>query len=651
MMSMMKTCLRITLIRGLLLICLLLCARRATLSQSLPQGFFLNDATSKTAVISSDYNDIQPPTKTTTATVTIDPEKVVTPVSKYLFGNNANIWMTQMVDQPDLLASITDLSPNVIRFPGGNNSSVYFWNANKNQPPLDAPAKLVDANGVTIDAGYWYGKNSESWTMSVDNYYSMLQKTNSTGIITVNYSYARYSTATDPVASAAHLAAEWVRYDNGRTKFWEIGNESNGTWQAGFRISTSTNKDGQPEIITGELYGKHFKVFADSMRKAASERGVTIYIGAQLLAEAPASWWNNTDRTWNTGVFQQSVNSPDYYIIHSYYTPYQTNSTAIDILNTATSVTKSMMDYVTTSVAQAGLTAKPVALTEWNIFAEGSKQQTSYVNGMHAAITLGELLKNKYGLACRWDLANGWSNGNDHGMFSQGDEPGVPRWNARAVFYYMYFFQKYFGDHMVEATVTGNPNVLAYASKFSSGQTSVVLVNKSSTEQTISLDVKNFGFGNRYYYHTLTGGSDNGEFSLKVFVNNLGPLFSSGGPSDFKTIKPYSGMIGGGVKVTSPPKSVQYVLIENGSNVITSIASESRQFAVYPNPSTGTFEVVFSVKNCQHISVIDQTGKIVMQVNETFGERLEIKRTFAKGIYTIVVRKDNHIFTHRLVID
>jgi hypothetical protein len=110
-------------------------------------------------------------------------------------------------------------------------------------------------------------------------------------------------------------------------------------------------------------------------------------------------------------------------------------------------------------------------------------------------------------------------------------------------------------------------------------------------------------------------------------------------------------MIGGGVKISSPAKSVQYVLIENGNNVITSVTSESREFAVYPNPSSGAFEIVFPVKNCQHISVIDQTSKIVMEVNESFGERLEIKQNFAKGIYTIVVRKDNHIFTHRLVID
>ena len=196
--------------------------------------------------------------------------------------------MTQMVTEPTLLTHITNLHPKIIRFPGGNLSSVYFWNAAPGNPPADAPSKLLDANGNEIDPGYWYGKNTDSWTLSLDNYYNMLQQTNNEGIITVNYAYARYSTAANPVAAAAHLAADWVRYDNGRTKYWEIGNESNGTWQAGYRIDVSQNKDGQPEIITGDLYGRHFKIFADSMRAAATEIGKTIYIGAQLLDAATA---------------------------------------------------------------------------------------------------------------------------------------------------------------------------------------------------------------------------------------------------------------------------------------------------------------------------------------------------------------------------
>ena len=87
------------------------------------------------------------------------------------------------------------------------------------------PDTLLNADGSKYRNYYWYGKNTDSWTQSIDNYYQLLSATNSKGMLTVNYGYARYGTGPSPVQAAAHLAADWVRYDNGRTKYWEIGNE------------------------------------------------------------------------------------------------------------------------------------------------------------------------------------------------------------------------------------------------------------------------------------------------------------------------------------------------------------------------------------------------------------------------------------------
>jgi hypothetical protein len=616
-------------------------------------GFFLNEGSAKEAVIPP-FQDAAKPAVVSTVTIDTDFDSEVTPVSPYLFGNNANVYMTQAVDQPTLLSHITKLSPGVIRFPGGNISSVYFWNANKNQPPADAPAKLVDGNtGSENDPGYWYGKNTEGWTMSVDNYYEMLRLTNNTGIITVNYGYARYSTAADPVAVAAHLAAEWVRYDNGRTRFWEIGNESNGTWQAGNRINTANNKDGQPQIITGALYGKHFKVFADSMKKAAAEKGVAIYIGAQLLQEAPANWWTDTDRHWNEGVFQQSGNTPDYYIIHSYYTPFQTNSNPSEILNSATTVTRDMMSYVSSQISQAGVDSKPIALTEWNIFAEGSKQQASFINGMHASIVLGELMKNKYGLACRWDLANGWSNGNDHGLFSQGDEPGVPRWHPRAAYYYLYYFRKYFGDQLIDASVTGNSNVIAYASRFSSGHAGIVVINKGETNETVRVNIRNFGYGERFYVYSLTGGTDNGKFSLKVSVNGVGNSLPSGGPADVESVKANAFPVAGGVMISSPARSVQHVLVENGDNVITGNELSVAEFLkVYPNPVINILKIELPSEGFHKIEITTLQGeKVHSSEIDPAVSVLEVKNVFASGIYLIRLSKGKKILNRKIIIN
>lgn len=524
-------------------------------------GFFLDDWSPKNFTIPS-YNDASIPSDAATVKVSVDPSDIITKVPGSVFGQNANTYMTQMVTETSLINNITNLKPNIIRFPGGSLSDVFFWNALPGQPPADAPSILSDANGVNSTANYWYGKNTDSWTCSVDNYYNMLQMTGNKGMITVNYAYARYSTAADPVASAAHLAADWVRYDNGRTRYWEIGNEDNGTWEASYRINTNTNHDGQPPIITGDLYGQHARVFIDSMRKAAQEIGKTIFIGTYLLEAQPASWQTATDQTWNTGVLAQVKDVTDFYIVHNYFTPYQQNSTADVILNTAIDNTAIMMSYLKNNLSASGATMKPIALTEWNIFAEGSRQQVSFINGMHAAILLGESLKNKYGETSRWDLANGWNDGNDQGLFNNGDEPGAVKWNPRPAFYYMYFFQKSIGDRFVNSTVTGNIDVLSYGSSFTSGEKGVILVNKGTAANNVEVTLKNSLPGKRFYWYMLTGGTDNGEFSAKVSINGEGPAGASGGPADYSTSKANSASTQNGIKIALPARSVAYIIID-----------------------------------------------------------------------------------------
>ncbi|MGV3587704.1 MAG: hypothetical protein ACO1OF_11920 [Adhaeribacter sp.] len=524
-------------------------------------GFFLLDWQPKTFTAPA-YQDAAAPA-TAVHTITIDASAVITKVPRSIAGDNANLWMTQILTEPALMTHLTNLQPHLIRFPGGSISDVFFWNTPKNTPPADAPAQLTNADGSKTNLPYWYGKNAENWTLSLDNYYQMLQQTNSQGIITVNYGYARYGTAANPVAAAAHLAADWVRYDNGRTKYWEIGNESFGDWEAGYRIDPSLNKDGQPEYVTGELYAQHFKIFADSMQQAARKLGKTIYIGAVLYDSPAQSWQTNTVKTWNTGLLPKAGNTPDFYIVHNYYTPFNQQTNADNILTSAPTETKRLMDFVKQSVQTAGVSEKPVALTEWNIFAVGLKQQASYINGMHGVMVLGEALKNKYGMTSRWDLANGWNNGDDHGLFNIGDEPdGVAKWNPRPAFYYLYFFKKFLGDRLIAATMANNPGIETYATTFTSGELGVTLVNKTNTIQTVELKINNLRVGNRFYWYTLTGGTDNGEFSRKIMVNGSGPAGVAGGPANYATLKANSALTQNGIKVTLPARSVVNVAVD-----------------------------------------------------------------------------------------
>lgn len=527
-------------------------------------GFFMDTWQAKSFTPPTDFTEQTLATSAATATVTINTGQVLAKMPPNYYGNNSNLWIGQINTEATLINHLAAFKPRILRGPAGSVSDVYFFNAEKNTPPAGAPAEIVDADGKTITNPYWYGKNNESWTFSTDGYYDLLQKTNSIGMLTVNYGYARYGTSADPVAAAAHLAANWVRYDRGRTKYWEVGNENFGSWEAGYRINTANNKDGQPQIINGALYGKHFKVFADSMRKAAQETGFPIKIGAVLFDAEPASWETETVKTWNAGVYSGAGSTPDFYSVHSYFTNYMENSNAATVLATATAVPQKIKNYVATGLSNAGLPQKPMALTEWNLFSSGSKQNVSHIAGMHAVLAMSEFIRHGYGASLRWDLGNGWDNGDDHGLFNNGTEPGIEKWNPRPAFYHMYYFQHLTGDRMLQAQVTGTSDIAAVATSFTSGQKGVVLVNKGTAVQTTEIKFQHFTPGTRLYYYVLTGANDNGEFSRMVMVNGKGPANGiAGGPStDYASLKMYSAGAKNGIKISLPARSVVFMVVD-----------------------------------------------------------------------------------------
>ena len=526
-------------------------------------GFFLNDWQPKT-YLAPVFTETTITSSAATTTITVDASTVLTKIPLTIFGHNANNWMTKMYNEPIFINHLTNLKPNIIRWPAGSGSDCHFWNCNQDMPPADAPTRLKKSDGTYQTSGlYTYGKTANSWQANLDDYYSVLKQTNSQGLITVNYGYARYGTSVNPVATAAHLAADWVRYDNGRTKYWEVGNECYAEWEWGYRIDINANKDGQPDYLTGGLYAKHFIIFADSMKKAAAEIGKTIYVGAVMQESATSSWQATITKTWNATMIPQANNVPDFYIGHNYITPYNENSTAATVLNSASTVPTIMMNFMKNEITINGGIQKPIAFTEWNMWAQDSKQQVSNTSGTFAVIVQGEALKNNFGLSTRWDLYNGWSSGNDHGLFSTGDAlEGVAKWTPRPSFYYMYYFQKCIGDRLVGTATSGDPSVKAYASTYTTGQASVALLNTSGTPQTVQVKFNNFHLGNRFYWYSLEGSNDNGDFSRKVIVNGSGSTAIAGGPSDYATLKARSTSTANGIRVIVPAWSAVFLMVD-----------------------------------------------------------------------------------------
>ena len=543
------------------------------------ENCFLGDFELKTAEIPQATNAVKP-VEPASVIVTIEGD-TLGKISKYVFGNAIAAWVGSGHNNPTVIANTQLLAPTLIRFPGGSWADIFFWNG----LPSDIPDSLYDGttyNGSTATkTKFWAQSGKGSWPTTTDQYYDFRDQIGTEGLITINYGYARYGLSDDPVAQAAHLAADWVRYDNGRTKFWEIGNESAGPWEAGWMIDTATNKDGQPKIITGELYGKHFKVFVDSMKSAAEEIGATIYVGGQVLHFDGTTSWNIADRKWNEGFFKEVGGKADFYVMHNYF---GSGTNINGLLNIAVTEPKRNIDFIRKDILDKGAFSKPIALTEYNMGA-ALAQGISYINGIQAVILICEMIKNNFGLGARWLLITGES-----GMFYGGSDANY-LYHPRPDFYHLTYLQKFYGDHAI-STASSKSDILCYASRYSSGETAVVIVNKGAAQQVVGMDARAFGVGQQYYIYSFTGGTDNGEFSQNVHINGHGPSTNHWGPYDeLYDIPADSYHVGNGIKFASPARSVQMIMIEGGNNYVSvddeTSSKITHSFELsqnYPNP-------------------------------------------------------------------
>ncbi|MBN1599335.1 MAG: T9SS type A sorting domain-containing protein [Bacteroidales bacterium] len=598
-------------------------------------------------IVAPTYIDAVKPSEQFTVEVSIDPYDTLHKVSKYVLGNSVATWAGNIGTDPDFVNYTSLMSPTLIRYPGGSWADIFFWNASNEGDVPGIPDSLVNSEGVKElfypQFGAAFGGN---WRMTIDNYYSLKSSTGTQGLISVNYGYARYGRTEDPVATAAHLAAEWVRYDNGRTRFWEVGNETAGTWEAGWRIDTSYNHDDQPEIVSGELYGQHFLVFADSMRKAASEVGAEIYIGAQILHYDGTGSWNSADHEWNIGVFNAIGNAADFYVIHNYF---GTNSnSATSLLNEGYNTIGEMMDFIQGDIEDKEATPRPVALTEWNTFATGDKRSSS-INGIQAILVFNELNKYEYGMSCRWLLAN-WE---DDGILYVGDDSSIPDFSPRPAFFYIYYLNKFVGDHLI-ASESNLSNIVSYAYTFTTGHVSVIVVNKGSTNEVVRILPGEFGCSDKFYLFSVEGeiiGDESENFPQGVNVNGYGPVNDFLGPiENLESIEAKGYDTGIEIRFNSPAFSVQYVLLEPGENFLSPVENTlmNNELAVYPNPFESQFTVELS-DNIRKLEIIDLQGCIVFTKELLNKKILQISTELNSGTYFLKVYTSDEILMQKIV--
>ena len=611
---------------------------------------FLEDFQPKIAIVPP-YKMVDKTALSPRITININSADTLGKVSKYIFGNAVAVWVGQNVNNPTIDGYLKKMAPSLIRFPGGSWSDNYFWSGK----PTDIPTQVPDGqNGgkmVNLNPAF-----ASDYSLNLAGYYDLRTKIGAQGLITINYGYARYGLSANPVEKAAHYAADWVRYDNGRTKFWEIGNESAGPWSGGWMIDTSKNKDGQPQIVNGQLYGQHFKIFADSMKAAAKEKNATIYIGGQVIQFDGTTDWNVVNHNWNAGFLKEVGDAADFYVIHNYFgsSSATTIKTEVDL---AKNDINANINFVRSDIKNKKAYPKPIALTEWNMTGPDNAK-ISIANGMQAVAQFGEMIKNNFGMSCRWLVAN-W---NTDGMFYNGDNSAL-EWQPRPDFYYIYYMNKFTGDHSVSNTVTGSSDILAYSTMFNSGHYGVVVLNNGSKNQVVSIKPSG-GVGDKYFIYSLSS-VDINEFSPTVVVNGEVPTGTQWGPIEkLETIEAKAYQLGTDIIFECPPRSVQYVLINPG-NIIVSVDKEQKiapsQFELnqnYPNPFNPQTKITYSLekKSAVSLKVFDILGRLVTTLinNEikTAGN-YEISfnaSNYASGVYFYSLYAGGFTFQKKMIL-
>ena len=522
-------------------------------------GFFLDDwqekKNPKIKVSKELINTNQNPT---TYSVT-DFSQPLTKISKYIFGNNLGHWTSRkFLEEDKFIFNLKDMGIQVVRFPGGNAANDYFWDAaDVNDCPEGTPSIIYKSDFKKTTSPKLGTKGS--YRTRPQDYYELLMRTKATGSICVNYSFSLYSETEDEIKrvnDAAEYAASWVYEVNIKNqlgiKFWEIGNENWGKWQAGYNVK-------ERGIIDPKKYGEHCRVFIEKMKAVDP----SIKIGV-VGYQKPKSR-NPVQERWNELVIPEIIDFADFYILHDYYAKYGAILSPSEML-AAVDTTYSHIKVVNQAIEKfTDKKAKhlPIALTEFNtrsnatISKKDGATNVSHSAGIFFAHSIGEIIRQGYGMAMVWDIENGYNDGKDHGMFASKKETDVDWLTPHPSYFHYYYYNLCFGDTYYETHSTKN-SIRIHASSFTSGEAGLVVVNISDKEEIVEIELKNISpmeFAGVYEIY-----NDN-PLSRKTGINGVLPNKKAGGPENFKKIPANRvDLIDNKIKILSKPFSANYIL-------------------------------------------------------------------------------------------
>ena len=447
--------------------------------------------------------------------VTVNPKQRIRKVDRRVFGLNAAAW-DGAYDSPNTTALLTEINNQSLRFPGGSLSDVYHWQTNT-------------SDGQTFN-----------WATSYDKFVPAAAATHAAVYITANYG-----------TGTPEEAAAWVNHANkvqrNNVRYWEIGNENYGSWEA-------DNNARPHDPVT---YATRFKEYWRQMK--AVDPSIKIGAVVVLGEDAYANYTDHPVTNARTGVvhngwtpvmldtLKQLGVTPDFVSYHRYEQGpggesdlFLLNSAA-SWANDAAALRQMLDDYLGRKSRQVELAA-----TEHNsVYGNPGKQTTSLVNGLFYADAVGNLLKTEINAMMWWDLRNGQEAGNnnsaalygwrrygDYGIVNAADPAGPA---DRYPTFYVNKLLKYFargGEKVVQAS-SDYGSLGVYAVRGEDRSVRILVINKHPTavlNATISLpamrkgekaQVFSYGIDQDEAAHTGMGSADIQQSTLTLSGSTL----------------------------------------------------------------------------------------------------------------------------------
>jgi len=384
----------------------------------------------------------------------------------------------------DVQRYLRELKPAFLRIPGGSWSDEYYWNGNgvRTGDHVDVSRRKDGIYDVDF-SGYAPGFRIQGadrrpiddefhGDVDVRALHEIVKKQGAEAIVTVNAG-----------TGTAELAAEWVRWANlvqgYNVRYWEIGNELEGSWELGHYLP-----DGSP--MTGAVYARRFVEFATAMKAVDP----TIKVGGPTAASEKGGFMEDLLRLAGDHV--------DFVSFHTYPVEKHLDSEQ-GIFEQAFSLSGAMERF-------RGLIAKyqpdrkdeiEIAITEWNSKVVEDRDTADLINGLWTCVFVGEMFRSGVSFATQWDLLTVTETGG-HGLFHfeqfNFDQPGVsqeeldrlynafnPPGFAKSQFWGMYLWSKCMGDQLVASSLEGNDHAYAMVTR-ADDRLSVMVVNVSRDE-------------------------------------------------------------------------------------------------------------------------------------------------------------------------